>query len=434
MDETMSDAVDHPEEQEQEATEQKLINEEYKIWKKNSVFLYDLMYGSALDWPTLTTQWLPDKKPVEDTHMSTHRMILGTHTSGAAQNYLQIASVEIPDFRVPDLSDVNAHTGEVGGHGNSKKPFTFNIVQKINHPGEVNKARYMPSNPDIIASLCVDGRVLIFDRTKHQSTPKPDGSIKFEVELVGHEQEGFGLDWSPLLEGHLVTGNEDATVRSWDMKGGYTKANKSLAPERTWNVHTSTVNDVQWHPEYPYMIGSVSDDLTWAVIDTRMPSHKKALFKTAAHEDAVNCLAFHPKWDVIMATGSADKNIALWDLRNSEKRIHTLENHTDSVIGLEWHPQEDAILASSSYDRRINMWDLSKIGDEQTPDEAEDGPPELLFMHGGFTNRICDFSWNKNDPWVMLAAAEDNQLHIFRPARTLVEPLKKNVNNGEVSD
>jgi histone-binding protein RBBP4 len=41
----------------------KLINEEYKIWKKNSVFLYDMFYGRALEWPTLTTQWLPDKKP-----------------------------------------------------------------------------------------------------------------------------------------------------------------------------------------------------------------------------------------------------------------------------------------------------------------------------------------------------------------------------------
>jgi histone-binding protein RBBP4 len=55
-------------------------------------------------------------------------------------------------------------------------------------------------------------------------------------------------------------------------------------------------------------------------------------------------------------------------------------------------------------------------------------------MHGGFTNRICDFNWNKNDPWVMLAAAEDNQLQVFRPARSLVNVSKKRVNHGEVSE
>jgi histone-binding protein RBBP4 len=57
-----------------------------------------------------------------------------------------------------------------------------------------------------------------------------------------------------------------------------------------------------------------------------------------------------------------------------------------------------------------------------------------LFMHGGFTDRISGFDWNKNDPWVMIGTAEDNQMQIFRPARKLVEPLPKTANHGEVSD
>jgi len=114
---------------------------------------------------------------------------------------------------------------------------------------------------------------------------------------------------------------------------------------------------VQYHPVHAQWIGTVSDDLTWQVID--------------------NCLAFHPKFESILATGSADKTIALWDLRNFDTKIHSYEGHRDPVVNLEWHPQDDAILASSSYDRRICMWDASKIGDEQTEDEAEDGPPEL---------------------------------------------------------
>ena len=37
----------------------KLINEEYKIWKKNTPFLYDLVMTHNLEWPSLTVQWLP---------------------------------------------------------------------------------------------------------------------------------------------------------------------------------------------------------------------------------------------------------------------------------------------------------------------------------------------------------------------------------------
>ena len=54
--------LDLEEIQEDEITEEKIINEEYKTWKKNAPFLYDLMLSTALDWPTLTTQWLPDKQ------------------------------------------------------------------------------------------------------------------------------------------------------------------------------------------------------------------------------------------------------------------------------------------------------------------------------------------------------------------------------------
>lgn len=49
-------------EEDQETVENKIVNEEYKIWKKNSVFLYDMLYGRALEWPSLTAQWLPDKR------------------------------------------------------------------------------------------------------------------------------------------------------------------------------------------------------------------------------------------------------------------------------------------------------------------------------------------------------------------------------------
>lgn len=42
------------------AMQEKLINEEYKIWKKNTPFLYDLVMTHALEWPSLSVQWLPN--------------------------------------------------------------------------------------------------------------------------------------------------------------------------------------------------------------------------------------------------------------------------------------------------------------------------------------------------------------------------------------
>ena len=158
----------------------------------------------------------------------------------------------------------------------------------------------------------------------------------------------------------------------------YTSTNKALHPTRTYTHHSAIVNDVQYHPKHPFLVGTVSDDLTLQVLDTRQADDtKSALQATDGHTDAINALSFNPASQFILATGSADKSIGIWDLRNLKIKLHALSGHQESVTSLAWHPFEEAILGSASYDRRVVFWDLSKVGDEQTPEDAEDGPPEL---------------------------------------------------------
>ena len=63
-----------------------VIVEEYKVWKKNCPFLYDLVLAHALEWPSLTVQWLP-RRQLTDT-LSCQRLLLGTH-SPEERNHLQ---------------------------------------------------------------------------------------------------------------------------------------------------------------------------------------------------------------------------------------------------------------------------------------------------------------------------------------------------------
>lgn len=94
----------------------------------------------------------------------------------------------------------------------------------------------------------------------------------------------------------------------------------------------------------------------------------------------MNCLSFNPYSEFILATGSADKTVALWDLRNLKLKLHSFESHKDEIFQVQWSPHNETILASSGTDRRLHVWDLSKIGEEQSSEDAEDGPPELLVI------------------------------------------------------
>ncbi|KXN66420.1 hypothetical protein CONCODRAFT_32164, partial [Conidiobolus coronatus NRRL 28638] len=75
---TISDDEQNEEEDNPE-TQQNII-EEYKLWKKNAPFLYDLIVTHVLDWPTLTCQWFPDIEDQPDKDYNLQRALLGTQT------------------------------------------------------------------------------------------------------------------------------------------------------------------------------------------------------------------------------------------------------------------------------------------------------------------------------------------------------------------
>ena len=105
---------------------------------------------------------------------------------------------------------------------------------------------------------------------------------------------------------------------------------------------------------------------------------EKPSFVIEAHSQEVNSIDFNFFNKNLIITGSNDKTIALWDMRNLTHKLHTFDHHRNEVISARWNPKIETLFASSSADRRINVWDLGQISAKQSAVDAEDGPPELL--------------------------------------------------------
>ncbi|RZS17101.1 hypothetical protein BHM03_00049216, partial [Ensete ventricosum] len=175
--------------------------EEYRVWKKNTPFLYDIVISHALEWPSLTVQWLPSSSSSGGGGAS-HRFLLGTHTSDEAPNFLMVANVQFP---LPPPPPPDAPIPKV------------EISQTIPHQGEVNRARFMPQRPSIVATKTCGAEVNVFDCSRLPTRPTEGEETEPDVVLRGHATEGYGLSWNPLKEGYLLSGSYDSKICLWDV-------------------------------------------------------------------------------------------------------------------------------------------------------------------------------------------------------------------------
>lgn len=288
-----------------------MLMQEYSIWKKNTPFLYDLVIAHALEWPSLTLEWLPGCEEIPEEDAIRHRLLLGTHTNGS-QNYVQIADVKVPtpaaQLPLKDESERPPGTGI-----RSLPNTTVQVVAKAPHKGEVNRARHCPHRPDLVATKTVTGDVCIYD----MSSGAGKGPLAI---LKGHEDEGYGLSWNPHAssEGRLLSGANDSLVCLWDaaVTSSGSRA-KEIQPLAVFKHHSMTVGDVSWHPKDPNYFASAGDDRRLCLVDVRQSAESApAQCLEKAHDSEINCVSFHPTHPHLIATGSADHTVALFDSRH----------------------------------------------------------------------------------------------------------------------
>lgn len=358
-------AVPHPSKQAQASEEginqEKCINEEYKIWKKNSPFLYDLIITRALEWPCMSLQWYPEQQIFAEHGYTEQKMFLGVRAD-VGKYLLAVASIQLPY-----LNQTVPPTAMEGASAGDESSLRVNISNLYSHPESVCSAKLMPQDDSCVATVGnYHNDVLVFDKESFESySSASESPLKPKYRLTKHTQPCTSVCWNFLSKGTLVSGSQDATLSCWDLNA-YNESDSASALKVHISSHEKQVSDVRFHYKHQDLLASVSYDQYLHVHDIRRPdASTKPARSVHAHSGPIHSVAFNPHNDFILATCSTDKTIALWDLRNLNQRLHTLEGHEDIVTKISFSPHEEPILASTSADRRTLVWDLSRIGEDQ---------------------------------------------------------------------
>ena len=84
---------------------------------------------------------------------------------------------------------------------------------------------------------------------------------------------------------------------------------------------------------------------------------KKKQESDLVHTDAVVSLNSNPFNKSILASGSADKKVILWDIATGNN-IRTIKDHKDKIQVVRWNRCEDNVLLTGSFDKTIRLFDM----------------------------------------------------------------------------
>ncbi|KAK9477279.1 WD40-repeat-containing domain protein [Lipomyces japonicus] len=152
----------------------------------------------------------------------------------------------------------------------------------------------------------------------------------------------------------LASASADKTVKLWDIN--------TLTCARSYSFHSDKVCSLSWHPEESTIILTGSYDRTVIATDMRAPDVSNRRWGVDSDVESVKWNSADANYFFVSTEGG---RVHYFDARNApsspekSKPIWTLQAHDSEVSVLEVNNYVKGLIATGSTDKQVKLWDVS---------------------------------------------------------------------------
>lgn len=210
------------------------------------------------------------------------------------------------------------------------------------------------------------------------------------------------IAWNPYVHQQLASADYEGIVTVYDSSLGIPICYLEEHEKRSWSVDFSSTD--------PTRLASGSDDCYVKLWSTKM---KKSIC-TIDGKANVCSVRFHPEEGHLLAFGSADHNVHLYDLRYASKALDVMKGHKKATSYVRF--ADNCSLVSASTDCTLRLWKLPGHGADRLPSATA----TLARTFAGHVNEK-NFVGLSVQGDLLACGSENNSVYVYH--RDLSKPL-----------